>query len=366
MVAGAAFGQSEAVKGPFLTNGFSDNWFVSIGFGGNVYVGESDSELGIGDRIATAFDVTAGKWMTPSMGLRIQYAGLSAKGKGPANALFSDENGNEKFNIMNIHADYMLNIHNAFFGYKTERVWELIPYLGFGWAQATKPDVSTKSNELAATAGLVNKFRISPAIDFNLELRGLIANQRLDGVEGGTRAEGMASATIGISYKIGKRTFDPREERFVADYSSYKSKISDLEKQIMDEKAQKKVILDELNQERSKSPETVTKVEYIAYPISIYFALGSSKVPHEDLFNLNSYAELIKKSGKIFKIMGSPDRLTGNPNTNKKITQDRANAVYEALVYKFGVNPKQLEIVEKPDPESNLDAAIIGRAVIFE
>ncbi|MCK9627557.1 MAG: OmpA family protein [Bacteroidales bacterium] len=366
MVACTLFAQKEVTRGPFLTNGFGDNWFVSIGFGGNVYAGENDSELGFGDRIATALDISAGKWLTPSMGLRLQYAGINAKGKAPANSMFADNNGNEEFNIMNLHADYMFNIHNAFLGYRADRTWELIPFLGFGWAQATKSGIDNKSNELAASAGLLNKFRISDAVDFNLELRGMIANQRLDGVEGGTRAEGMASATVGFSYKFGKRTFEPEKERVVPDYSPYTARISDLEKQINDEKIQKKAILDELNQERSKAPETLTKVEYLSYPLSVYFALGSSKVPHEDLFNLNNYAEIIKKSGKVFKILGSPDKLTGNPNSNKKLSEDRANAVYEALVYKFGVNPKQLEIVEKQDAGKNPDNTIIGRAVIFE
>ena len=260
----------------------------------------------------------------------------------------------------------MFNINNAFFGYRADRTWELIPFLGFGWAQASKSGVDTKSNELAASAGLLNKFRLSDAVDFNLELRGMMANQRLDGVEGGTRAEGMASATVGFSYKFGKRTFEPKEEKYIPDYSPYTNKISELEKQITDEKIQKKAILDELNQERSKAPETIAKIEYLSYPLSVYFAVGSSKVPHEDLFNLNNYAEIIKKSGKLFKILGSPDKLTGNPNANKKLSDDRASAVYEALVYKFGVNPKQLEIVEKPEPGKSLDVTVIGRAVIFE
>jgi len=361
----SAFAQ-EPVKGPFLTNGFGDNWYFSAGFGGNLYVGEGDSDLGMGKRLAPAIDLTLGKWLTPSMGLRIQYAGLTAKGKGSLNDLFADNNGDEKFNVMNLHADYMLNIQNAFFGYRTDRAWELIPYLGFGWARASKSDISTKSNELAANAGLVNKFRISNAVDFNIELRAMLVNQRFDGVEGGSRGEGMGSATIGISYKFGKRDFDLQEKKIVPDYTPYTAKIADLEKQISDEKAEKGKLVNELNSERSKDPVQITKIEYLAYPMSIYFVVGSSKVPHEDLFNLNNYAEVIKKSGKLFKIIGSPDRLTGNSGANKKLSSERANAVYEALVYKFGVNPKQLEIVEKLDANKNIEGALIGRVLIFD
>ena len=36
MFAGAIFAQEQAKRGPFLTNGFWDNWFISAGVGANL------------------------------------------------------------------------------------------------------------------------------------------------------------------------------------------------------------------------------------------------------------------------------------------------------------------------------------------
>ena len=68
------------VKGPYITNGFWDNWFVTAGGGAQIYFGESDTYGSIGKRLAPALDISVGKWITPAVGVRLQYSGLQAKG----------------------------------------------------------------------------------------------------------------------------------------------------------------------------------------------------------------------------------------------------------------------------------------------
>ena len=73
-----AYAQDETVievqgqKGPYVTNGFWDNWFVTAGGGAQIYFGESDGHGSFGKRIAHALDISAGKWITPSVGVRAQ------------------------------------------------------------------------------------------------------------------------------------------------------------------------------------------------------------------------------------------------------------------------------------------------------
>ena len=45
----------------FVSNGFWDNWFISIGAGGQVYFGEYDSKDDFGRRITPTFDFSVGK-----------------------------------------------------------------------------------------------------------------------------------------------------------------------------------------------------------------------------------------------------------------------------------------------------------------
>jgi hypothetical protein len=72
--------KNDCKYGPYLTNGLWDNWFVTAGGGIQVYFGESDTHGDFSDRIAPALDISVGKWITPSVGMRLQYSGLKAKG----------------------------------------------------------------------------------------------------------------------------------------------------------------------------------------------------------------------------------------------------------------------------------------------
>ena len=62
------------------TNRFWNNWYISLGAGGQVYFGDHDKQQSFGKRIAPALDVAVGKWFTPGIGVRFMYSGLQSKG----------------------------------------------------------------------------------------------------------------------------------------------------------------------------------------------------------------------------------------------------------------------------------------------
>lgn len=72
--------QNRIVRGPYETNRFFDNIFVGVAGGVNIYFGEHDSYGKFGKRMAPALDIHVGKWFTPSIGARVGYSGLQAKG----------------------------------------------------------------------------------------------------------------------------------------------------------------------------------------------------------------------------------------------------------------------------------------------
>jgi len=365
MFFGMISAQEQSQRGPFLTNGFWDNWFISAGVGGNVYFGENDSELSFGDRISTALDFSVGKWITPCSGFRFQYAGIDAKGYGP-NALYADNNGDESFNVLNLHADYILNLSNFVGGYKQTRFWQFVPFVGVGWAKSWKEDVNPEYNEVGVSGGLINKIRLSDALDANLELRGLFVHQRFDGTVGGFKGEGMASATIGLTYKFNRRDFTKYVEPVPCDYTPYTNKISDLEKKIADADAEASRLAEELNAEKNKAPEVVTVKEYLMGKMSVWFVINSAKISTTDMINIGNYAEVMKQSGKTYKITGYADKETGNPKINQRLSEQRAKNVFDALVNKFGVNPSQLEVIAKGDREEPYNRPVLNRVVIIE
>ncbi len=377
MFAVSAFAQQESKRGPYLTNGFLDNWFISVGGGANLYYGEWDNKITFGDRIAPAIDISIGKWVTPTVGFRLQYAGLSAKGQVYGNAIFSatgdqtNKWNREKFNVMNLHFDGMWNISNAIGGYKANRTWDLVPFAGFGWARSSNVkswnSTSVGNNELAATVGLINKFRVSDGLDINLEFRHMVVNQIFDGVALGSRWEGMSSLTVGFTYKFNKRGFEKFVKIEPADYTPYNNRISDLEKQIATKDANAKSLADQLAAEKNKKPVVVeSKTEYVVSPLAVFFQIGKADLTDKEIINLGYSAEVIKKSGKSFKILGSADHNTGTKKFNQEISQKRAQRVFDVLVNKFGVDASKLEVVSKGDENEPFDKAVLNRVVVVE
>jgi len=364
--------KNEGMRGPYLTNGFFDNWFVSAGGGVQIYNGEYDNRLTFGGRLSPALDLSLGKWITPSVGVRVQYSGLRVIGAVSSLGRYKEEAligcpgcYLERFNMFNLHGDFLWNVSNAIGGYRADRLLEFIPFVGVGYARSWKKDISPVK-EVGFTGGLINKVRLTPAIDLNLELKVLLVNDRFDGFENGEGIEELTTATIGFTYNFPKRTFDRPEKPIIPDYTPYNSKISDLEKQIAAADARAKRLADDLNAEKNKKPQTIIKVEYLTFPMAVFFPINVSILTDKDLINIGGFAEMIKKSGNKFKILGSADKETGNKKINMRLSQERATHVYEALVNKFGVNPGQLEIIAKGDENEPFGKPILNRVAILD
>ena len=170
------------------TNSFWSNWFISAGAGAQFYVGEWDSKLSFGKRLSPSVDVNIGKWFTPGIGVRFGYNGVSAKGATPKVGLSTGEEiggansgvYKSKLHYYSFRGDAMFNLSNILCGYNEKRLYSFIPYAGFGVMKAT---TGSKQTEFAGHLGLLNTFRLCPALDLNLDLRGTLVEDDFDGEE---------------------------------------------------------------------------------------------------------------------------------------------------------------------------------------
>ena len=359
---------NKIVRGPYLTNRFFDNIFIGVAGGVNIYQGENDSYGSFGKRLAPALDINIGKWFTPSVGARIGYSGINAKGWTSGQTLYAKdlcENNvyNEKFGVSYLHADLMWNFSNAVSGYRSDRTWDFIPFVGTGWARSYGNDAY--NNEFAMSVGLLNNIRLCDQLALTLEARHMFVNQNFDGVVRGGKGEGMTSVTVGLTYKFNRRDFSRKPKEVVPDYTPYINKINDLENSLRDKDNQIKDLNDQLAAARKQKPATVTTVENA--PMAIFFEIGKADLTDKELINLGYMAEIIKKSpDKTFKVIGSADKATGSAKRNQQLSQMRAEAVCNALVEKFGVDKKQLEVNAKGSNDEPFDKPVLNRVTIVE
>lgn len=358
------------IRGPYETNKFFDNWFIGVGGGINIYEGEFDNRTSVGNRIAPALDISLGKWITPSYGVRLQYSGLKAKGLTDASGMYAKgahrSYYKEEFNVSNLHADFMWNWSNGFCGFNEKRVWNVIPFVGFGWARSWGN--STHDNEIAANIGILNTFRLGKRVDLTLEGRQMIVKECFDGTVGGSKGEGMSSVTLGLSVKLGKTRFDRIAKVAPADYSSYNELINALRAKNHDLSTEAQRLAAELEAARNRKPEVISESTVTASPVALFFGLGKSTLDQKELVNLEFYVKNAIKAdkNKTFTLIGSADSATGSEGVNQRLSEKRMEYVYNLLVDKYGIPENRLIKKAEGDKNNRFSEPALNRSVIIE
>jgi outer membrane protein OmpA-like peptidoglycan-associated protein len=277
----------------------------------------------------------------------------------------------ERFRYHFIHADVLWNASTTFGGYKEWRRWEVIPFAGFGpaFAQSTKNNIAGKVaiRELALAAGLINKIRITGALDVNVELRGMLVKQTFDGTTGGKRAEGMGTVTAGLSYKFNRRGFEKPVEVAQADYSIYNDRIRLLEGDLATAQSRADQLARDLAAARNARP--AVEIEYIFPDMAIFFEIGKSTLSRKEQVNVAFIAEAIKKmpAGRKVVLDGNADSITGTPSGNMTLSERRIKTVYDALIA-AGARPEQFEFIAHGDTQEPFgrENPALNRVLIIE
>lgn len=359
------------IRGPYQTNRMFDNVFIGVGGGVNIYNGENDSYGKFGKRLAPALDLHVGKWFTPSVGVRLGYSGLKANGwtvgrTDYAGKLVAGNVYDEKFGVMYLHGDFMWNFSNAVSGYKETRTWNFIPFIGAGWARSYGN--SHRNNEFGVSVGLLNSIRLCDLLDLTLEARHLFVNQRFDGVVLGSRAEGMTSVTVGLSFKLNKRSFKRVAPAVVPDYGSYERRIDALQQDNDQLATRNRRLADENEQlkNRKTEPEIVTKVS--ASPVALFFSIGKATLNQKELTNLDFYVKHAMRADKnrTFTLTGSADNTTGSEEVNQRLSEQRLQYVCDLLVNKYGIPSDRLVTRAEGDTNNRFDDPELNRVVIIE
>ena len=298
----------------FVSNGFWDNWEMSLGGGVGTALTNGSNSGSFGKRLGFEANFSLVKWVHPVVGMRLQLQGGQF-------ANYDADLGKLKWPYLFVHSDFMLNFSNWAGGYRDDRAYYLVPFVGFGYLATNFTDKSQEDNmtgthqAFAFSYGLLNKFRLSRSFDFNIELKGMLAPSRVCPAKtDGSYLFGFSAAAAAVA------TVVAADEAALADTSI------------------------------------------------ILFDYSMSVLTPQEKTRLELIAEQIKSGSKdaVYQIVGHADQQTGTAAGNKRVAEHRAKRVYDFLVSK-GVNPKQLNYEGKgnsPDPFKKVQAA--NRAAIIQ
>lgn len=355
---------------PRKINPVCENWFIGVGGGVNLYSGELDRVASLGHRLSPALDISLGNWITPMYGVRLQYAGLTAKGvtdrfgkyaQYPYRGYYK-----EKFNVSNLHADFLWNWSNEFCDYSEDFVWSFVPFIGVGWAHSSGN--GRKDNEVAATMGFLNLFHVGKQVDVFLEVRQMLVNQRFDGVVGGKDGEGMTSVTVGLSFNIPSMSkMSKRSSSIVqpdmTDCNEHINELRSMNRSLIDKTRSLASRVDAIEGQVHTKEKTVTD-----FALALFFELGQSELDKRELVNLDLYvrAALETDPNRKFTLTGSADKATGNREINRHLSEERLECVYQLLVNKYGILKNNLVKKAEGDMNNRYDEPKLNRVVFVE
>ena len=315
-----------------VTNTFGANWFVGVNGGVNLYQGVVTNGESIFEHLSPALDVYVGKWHTPGFGWRVAYRGLNIQTFKEANHVA----------FMNFHFDAMFNLCNLIGGYKADRVWNVIPYVGVGWAGRHAFDENGESfdeafsGSLSANYGILQSFRVAKRLSVNLELAGTFLRNGFSSIAGTQGHDMLWTATAGITVDLGRVGWDNAPD-VEALQGIYGGMIDGLQGQLDDALAANKdkqnqiKALEDANKALEDELAALRKVKPVNVSESTFFEFGSSKISSKkEIMNIKAYAEAAKAAGAKVKVVGFAD-VVGSSEYNVKLSQARAEAVAQIL-----------------------------------
>ncbi len=367
------------VRGPYETNRLFDNVWIGVAGGVNVFENSFNDPGSFGGKIAPALDINIGKWVTPSVGVRLGYSGLNAhtwsNRELPFTKKMKDGLFKNQFGVAYVHADVMWNISNAFSGYKETRTWNFVPFVSGGLACSYKNGSGYADKEFAAAVGLYNEIRVSNRVNLTLEARQMIVRQGFDSSTPGGKA-GMSSLTFGVAVKLGRTGFKRSHS------AEYQSRISDLEAANKGYKSNADKLQNDLDNMKSenealkakvadmeKNPKVVKeRVMLDVTPGAVFFEIGQTTLSKQQLFHLEFYINnvIAQDKDKVFTLTGYADRQTGSAKRNKQLSEMRVNYISKLLQEKYNIPAERLVIKSEGSKVDRWGEPGLNRCVVIE
>lgn len=375
LLAGASVAvNAQEAKNKYYTEKASDNIFIGVGVGGM-------SVLNGGMNTPTMnVNLQIGKLITPTWGVRGVISGLWQSLDDQDNGYFVE--GQSEYHkyckqFAEINLDAMLNLTTLFGGYNPDRVVDFYLFGGptmnlssvgtqFTGESTANAYVVEENDDLkarfGATVGLGLGFNLNKRLALNVEGRVGVTPSIFGDVSDCRKAEATARVNVGLAYTFGGKKFvrasNIDEDAINAEINRYRSELAKAQADLADCR----------NSLANRKPEVkeVTKEIESAGPLAVFFRIGSARLDDYGKVNIQLIAKKMKaNSDKKYKVAGYCDKATGSASFNQKLSEKRAQVVYDALIAE-GVDKNQLECVGFGGTENMFGKNFLNRVVIVE
>lgn len=304
-------------------------------------------------------NLQVGKYITPVWGVRGVIGGpfltLDANDgnayikdgsvKGYSNKLFGEINLDGMFNITNVFADDIAKFNVYLFAGPTVNFSSVgTKFSDVQDAEILRvEDTDSFKARFGATAGLGLAYDFTKVFSLGVEARFGITPSIFGDADAYRKAEGTTRIALNGVWTIGGKRGKVERAAAAAAAAGY------ISKEAAEALANEAVANNPKIVEKVVEKEVVKEVEKLVnneVPSStaLFFQIGSANLSSKDKARVKLLAEAINadKSNSTYVVSGYADKKTGSAKTNQKLSEKRAEAVYNLLVSE-GVDESRLE-----------------------
>ncbi len=381
-----------------------DNWFISLGGGGNLLLGEQDHKQSVGDRIRFGGELSIGKWFNPNFGMRTQLTMGNLRGfnyienqdgeytradrsRDPyptgyytGDLKMVDDGFWQDFSYGSMTIDLMANLTNLFRGYyRPDAPIEVIPFVGMGYLHGVKSVSNPTFDGLVTKIGTRVNFNLNPKWAIYAEPQANFMSEQFDGYVGNRGFETVVNLLVGVQYSFNKNftcasslsqdEINALNEKINRQHQQIENQQEILERQqrLLNElKGQSSPVASNQDQGQVQNNNSGYAQKSKGYlPEYIRFGLNSSHIEMSEKPKVEDAAAFLKANPQSKLLMiGYADKKTGNSNYNYKLSCKRADAVADMLK-NLGVDSNRMIIQCVGDKEQPYDQNDWNRVVIM-
>ena len=335
---------------------FRPHWDLQLQGGAAYTLSESSS---LADFLSPAAYLSTTYKFHPAMGVRFGVGGWQAKG------IVLIPNEIYKFNFVQAHADYKLDLNSLFGGFNHRRVCSVYVFAGIGYNYAFNNDEAValqarhegsahleylwepSRSSFVGRAGLGLDFRVSDYVSLNLEGNANALSDHFNSKRA-SHFDWQFNLLAGVSIRFGKN-HQPSQayaDRVAAEEAARLA----AERLAAEKAAAEKAEAERLAAEKAAAAEREAKAKaarelaemkrinernanIAAHSNKVYFTIGSAKIREVEAEKVKALIEFLTANPDYrVAVVGYADKFTGSANTNMALSEKRAAAVKKQLI----------------------------------
>lgn len=358
-----------------------NGWFVDAGGGVQTIFSSDARKLDFGKRLTPSYTIGVGKWITPTLAMRLQIGGYSLNGMSTSEGLYlrdpqtdgsifgthdpvidnvtvnPDGTYRHYLRYINAHADFMVSLSRLLFSGQGK--FDVLPAVGLGYARSFAYRGTAATNSLTANFSVMAKYKATKCLDVNFEIGSALMPDHFDGRITGRKYEPTLGATLGLTYRFNAskpcakkpRCHKLRREA-VVDTVYVKERI--VERPVFKDRIVEK---------------SVAKKQEAFRLASVSFACASAKPEKKQDIVFENIVEYLKQNPSArIRLDGYADKATGKARTNLMLSIRRTDSVRNILIERYGIAPSRIEAQgigsnAQPYEDNDLNRVVIVTAL---